>query len=54
MEAIARYTVVVEADSMEEAKEKSRNMSFPKEKMEIEEPVPTFIECSETGETGYW
>ena len=40
--------------SMEEAKEKARNMNFPKEKMEIEEPIPTFIECRETGETGWW
>ena len=54
MEALAHYTVEVEADSMEEAKEKTRNMNFPKEEMEIEEPIPTFIECSETGETSWW
>ena len=54
MEALAHYTVEVEADSMEEAKEKARNMDFPKEEMEIEEPIPTFVECSETGETSWW
>lgn len=54
MECLAHYTVEVEADSMEEAKEKARNMNFPKEEMEIEEPIPTFVECRETGETGWW
>jgi hypothetical protein len=54
IEALAHYTVEIEADSMEEAKQKVREVVFPKEEMDIEEAVPTFIKCEETGETDWW
>lgn len=49
MECIAHHTLEIEADSFEEAMDKSLNMKIPKDKISIEESLPIYAD-SENGE----
>ena len=49
MECIAHHTLEIEANSFEEARDKSLNMAIPKDKIDIEESLPIYAE-SENGE----
>ena len=49
MECIAHHTLEIEADSFEDAMDKSLNMEIPKDKIDIEESLPISAD-SENGE----